>query len=459
MKKITLLLLTVMLSAALYGAEYGGVTASPYLNLGVGARACGMGEAYTAVVDTVDAAWWNPGALVKVVNPQFALMHNENFGGTSYEYLGVAFPAEQLGLDIWGTIGITALLVRVQDVSITKEENVSGNMSQYSVAQELRDEYFGAGGTVLGISYSWQAAKMFSVGATLKLINQKIALEEGWIPALDLGILANTNMPGFDVGLVFQNVSFMQMNQVEGAPDAPLPLNLKFGVGYKIKRLFTPETDPRDNLTLAIDGILPLQPANMPYRLHLGVEYTYNIEGNVVKPRLGYRFNGNEFISDLGPLAGLTTGFGYSRNFDGVDIGVDYAFVPYGDLGVSHRFGLSINVGEPTPTPTPVKVKPPKVVRLKVDKGRITVSWDLAKVKDKDGKEIPDKNVKGYNVYISYKPGGKYHKLNKTVLPAGRNSLSVSPLKSGIRCYFVVTSVGQNDKESEYSKEISAVPR
>ncbi len=455
MKKLISIFAAVLITASLNAAEYGGVTASPYLNLGVGARACGMGEAYTAIVDTVDAAWWNPGALVKVVNPQFSFMHNENFGGTTYEYLGVGFPAEQLGLDIWGTIGITALLVRVQDVFVTKEE-LDGS---YSYDQEARDEYFGAGGTVLGISYSWQAAKMFSVGATLKLINQKVALEEGWIPALDIGILANTNMPGFDVGLVFQNVSFMQMNQVEGAPDAPLPLNLKFGVGYKFPRLFTPEEDPRDKLELAIDGILPLQPANMPYRLHFGVEYAYNIEGNVVKPRLGYRFNGNQFISDLGPLAGLTAGFGYSRNFDGVDIGVDYAFIPYGDLGASHRVGLSINVGEPTPTPTPVQVKPPRVVKLKADKKKITVMWDLAKVKDKEGKTVPDKNVKGYNVYISYKPGGKYHKLNKTVLPPERYYLNVSPLKTGIRCYFVVASVGPNDKESEYSKEISAVPR
>ncbi|HDQ26243.1 MAG TPA: PorV/PorQ family protein, partial [bacterium] len=339
MKRLLIIATVFMAGTALFAAEFGGVTASPYLNLGVGARPSGMGEAYTAVVDNVDAAWWNPGALVKVENPQFALMHNQNFGGTAYEYLAVGFPAEQIGLDIWGTIGITALLVRVDDIQQTKEMEGGG----YSYEQEERDEYYGAGGTVLGLSYSWQAAKMFAVGATLKLINQKVAIEEGWIPALDIGILTNTNMEGFDLGMVFQNISFMQMNQVEGAPDAPLPLNLKFGVSYKLPRLFTAENDPRDKLTCGVDGVLPLVPANMPFRLHLGFEYGYNISNTWVKPRFGYRFNGNNFISDLGWFAGFTFGFGVSRNFDGVDLAIDYAFIPYGVLGDSHRVGMNIN--------------------------------------------------------------------------------------------------------------------
>ena len=447
MKKLIAAAVVLLTASALFAAEFGGVTASPYLNLGVGARASGMGEAYTAIVDNVDAGWWNPGALVKVESPQFGLMHNQNFGGTSYEYLAVGFPAEQLGLDIWGTIGITALLVRVEDVPTTKE-NLDGS---YSLLQEDRNEFYGAGGTVLGISYSWQAAKMFAVGATIKLINQKVALEEGWIPAMDLGILVNTAMPGFDLGMVFQNVSFMQMNQVDGAPDAPLPLNLKFGLGYKAKRLFTSEDDPRDGIAVAIDAVLPLQPANMPFRLNLGLEYMYNFGDNLVKPRLGYRFNGNNFISDLGVFAGFTFGLGVSRNFEGTDVALDYAFIPFGELGMSNRVGVTINVGQPTPTPTPKPLNPPKKVTLKPEAKKIWVMWSL----DKDSKV----KIEGYNVYMSYKPGGKYYKLTKVPVAANRYYLKVGPLKSGLRSYFVVASVDEKGRESKYSKEISAVPK
>jgi hypothetical protein len=447
-----MLIVLLSFSAGLYAAEYGGVTAAPYLNIGMGARPSGMGEAYTAVVDNVDATWWNPGALVKVENPQFGLMHNQNFGGTAYEYLALGFPASQLGLDLWGTIGITALLVRVDDVAQTKEGGNDGTqLGVYSTDEEARQETYGAGGTVLGVSYSWQAAKMLAVGVTLKMINQKVALEEGWIPALDLGILSNTNVKGFDIGVVFQNVSFMQMNTVQGAPDAPLPLNLKFGVAYKAPRLFTPESDPKDKFTFALDAILPIKPANMPFKLNIGMEYAINLGDNFLMPRVGYRFDGQNFISDLGPLAGLTAGFGLSRNFDGVDVSLDYAFIPYGILGDSHRIGMTINVGQPTATPTPPVIKPPKVVKLKPDKKKIWVMWSVdAKQTDK---------IKGFNVFMSYKPGGQYFKLTKAPLATTKYFLKVGPLKSGLRCYFVVTTVGKNDKDSAYSKEISAVPR
>jgi hypothetical protein len=409
----------------------------------MGARACGMGEAYTAAVDDVDAIFWNPGALVKVQDPQFTFMHNQAFGGTTYEYLAIGFPAEQLGLNIWGSIGIMALLVRVDDVPQTRE------LPDGSYSQDYADKGFtyGAGGTVIGAAYSWQAAKMFSIGATLKLINQKIALEEGWIPALDLGIIANTNFPGFDLGIVFQNISFMQMNQVAGAPDAPLPLNLKFGVSQKINRLFTSEKDPKDFLTLALDGILPISPANMPFRLNVGMEYGGDIGGNILKARVGYRLDGNQFISDLGALAGLTTGFGYTRNFDGVDMSIDYAFIPYGDLGMTNRIGMTIKVGQPTPVPTPSAARPPKIVKLTPQSKKIAVTWSTEALKD----------LKGYNVYMSYKPGGIYYKLTKEAI--SKYYLIVGPLKSGLRCYFIVRGVGKDGRESSDSKEISAVPR
>ncbi len=388
MKKIFLYFIFIfIIFSYIFSAEYGGVTAAPYLNLGVSAKPCAMGEAYTGAVDNVDAAWWNPGALVRVTNPQFTFMHHSALGETSYEYLAFAEPAEQLGIDIWGTIGITAMLVRVQDIVQTKERPDGSYSEEYKI--DRGEEVYGAGGTLVGLSYSWQAAKMFSVGSTIKLINQKIALEEGWIPALDIGILAKTFLEGFDIGVVFQNISYMKLN------NAPLPLNLKFGISYKLKRLFTSETDPKDNFTFALDGILPIVPANMPFKLHTGIDYTANISDINFSIRAGYRFNGNaQFISDLGALAGLTVGGGIRKSFEGVDAAIDYAYVPYGILGNSHRMGLTISVGEPTPTPTPPPVNPPKVVKLTPQTKKIVVTWSVdEKTKDK---------IQGYNVYILF---------------------------------------------------------
>src|SRR5690348_7970639 len=45
----------------------------PWNGVGFGARAIGMGGAYTAVADDIDALWWNPGGLVRMRDTQVAV--------------------------------------------------------------------------------------------------------------------------------------------------------------------------------------------------------------------------------------------------------------------------------------------------------------------------------------------------------------------------------------------------
>jgi hypothetical protein len=52
--------------------------------------------------------------------------------------------------------------------------------------------------------------------------------------------------------------------------------------------------------------------------------------------RAGYKYN--SAMSTLGPLAGLTLGGGFRYNI----FSIDYAFVPYGDLGYTHRISMIV---------------------------------------------------------------------------------------------------------------------
>src|SRR3954464_6922850 len=80
-----------------------GAASSPYLKLPMGARGTGMGEAFTAVADDVEAMFYNPAGLTQLDSAHLLLMHNESFGGIRYEHIGFAVPAEKVGLDLWGT--------------------------------------------------------------------------------------------------------------------------------------------------------------------------------------------------------------------------------------------------------------------------------------------------------------------------------------------------------------------
>ncbi len=65
-----------------------GETGLSFLKLGVGGRALGMGEAYTAVASDPTAMYYNPAALSQTDNSQILLMHKEWIEGVKTDYLG-----------------------------------------------------------------------------------------------------------------------------------------------------------------------------------------------------------------------------------------------------------------------------------------------------------------------------------------------------------------------------------
>src|SRR5687768_10798481 len=63
-----------------------------FLNIGVGARALGMGNANVASTEGVNSGYWNPAGLLKQTNDiEVGLMHAEYFAGIAkYDYVGIS---------------------------------------------------------------------------------------------------------------------------------------------------------------------------------------------------------------------------------------------------------------------------------------------------------------------------------------------------------------------------------
>ena len=78
MKKV---LRTLLVAAITFGAMSAGFAADgagqagAYLKMGVGARALGMGSAFTAVANDSTAAFWNPAGLAKLKRSEGSFMH------------------------------------------------------------------------------------------------------------------------------------------------------------------------------------------------------------------------------------------------------------------------------------------------------------------------------------------------------------------------------------------------
>src|SRR5436309_7220574 len=79
----------LLLAPAAHATKYAG----EFLKVPVGARAVGMGGAFTAVADDATAPWWNPAGMIYLPYREVIPQHAEQFGKlVNQDFLGVVLP-------------------------------------------------------------------------------------------------------------------------------------------------------------------------------------------------------------------------------------------------------------------------------------------------------------------------------------------------------------------------------
>ena len=153
-----------------------------FLAIGVGARALGMGYAYTTACNDVTSAYWNPAGLLGVKGDlQVGLMHSEYFAGIAkYDYVGVAKP-----IDSVSTLGFSVIRFGVDNIPnttdlIDKEGNIDYN----------RITSFSAADHAFLISYARKLkVPGLRFGANAKVIYRKVgSFATAWGFGLDGGL-------------------------------------------------------------------------------------------------------------------------------------------------------------------------------------------------------------------------------------------------------------------------------
>ena len=282
-----------------------GTAGGSFLKIGVGARAVAMGEAFCAVSDDVSAIDWNPAGLSFLTGKQATFTHNSWVQGINYECLAYAQKIGRLG-----SFGINICYLGMEPIDRTTEDG-AGNYDGKDGRIDAMDFLF-------GFAYARDIG-IFSLGTTLKFLQERLAQYTGTGFGLDIGLMKKFgDIDKLTVGVNIQNIG-SPLAFIDSAKASPLPLNIKIGAALKMLK---------DNFTLAID--LNYLPFENRIGVHLGGEYRCN---EVLSVRLGYR---TAPASDIDVFSGLTAGFGL--RWEGW--GVDYAFVPYGNLGQTHRFSI-----------------------------------------------------------------------------------------------------------------------
>jgi len=317
MKWIKLLILGILIiqPVLLYasGSKKSGVTAANFLKLGIGARPAGLGEAFCAIADDVNAAYWNPAGLAQINEFQFTAIHKNWFEDIKGEYLGYLHLAEKR------VIGLSMIYLNEGSMQEIKDKTVIGTFK----AEDMG----------ITASFAQVLKKELLIGANLKYIHQKIADAQGIGFAGDLGVIYKPTK-FINLGLVMQHIGPKIKFVNEGFP---LPLTLKTGISYKNK-----------GIILALDVNKPID--NNPL-ICFGVESKI---GNMIALRVGYKYHTKNQKLDLYESApvGLTGGFGLG--LDNIYF-LDYAYVPYGDLGDTHRISFIMKL-------IPAEVPPKEIV-------------------------------------------------------------------------------------------------
>jgi hypothetical protein len=157
-----------------------------FLNIGVGARALGMGNANISSVEGVNSGYWNPAGLLKQKSDiEVSLMHAEYFAGIAkYDYIGVS-----KRIDSNSVAGISILRFGVDNIPNTLDlVDANGNVD-YNRITTFNAVDFAA---LLSYARNIPQLKGVELGGNFKIIRRKLGEFGGaWGFGLDAGAKYN----------------------------------------------------------------------------------------------------------------------------------------------------------------------------------------------------------------------------------------------------------------------------
>ena len=300
-----------------------GQTGMTFLKVGVGARATGMGDAYTLVGQDVSAIFYNPAGLA-LMKSSFDIMASRTtwIADVTYDAVAVA-----KNMDTWGTVGASFLTASYGDFMGTQ---VASNEKGYEETGTFSPEAFTA-----GLTYAKSLNDKFSVGGNVRYVKQSLGSNvksDGTTTnnqvsgaAFDFGTVFYPGWRSFRFGMSVRNFSQEFEYEKYGFQ---LPLTFKISAAMDLMDVFT-KANELHAFTLAFDLS---NPRDYTQRIDLGVEYWFQ---SMLALRGGYKFNYDE--------EGLAIGGGINYDISGTVVKIDYSYAEFGVFNSVNRVSIGLS--------------------------------------------------------------------------------------------------------------------
>ena len=326
MKKLIILcviLMLLMISLPTYAQKKGKLAQSglTFLDIPVGTRATGMGDAYVSIGNDANAVFWNPAGIAFVTD-------REIVGNHAYWIADIKHESGAFAMN-FGNIGVFGISFIMMDYGEFIGTRVSTTEEGFDRIGNFEPSEF-----AVGIAYARRVTDKFSFGIHGKFVSQDLGksltgyteeeLEEVentiFEPAFDFGTIFYTGFKDLRIAMSARNFSREVSYRIESFP---LPLTFSFGAAMNVLSLFNVEDH---TLTLAIDA---LHPRDYPERINAGFEYWF---GDIFAVRAGYKFVSDE--------EGYTAGIGLKQGIGDIKFMVDYSLSDFGRFDFVHRISI-----------------------------------------------------------------------------------------------------------------------
>jgi len=313
-------LLIFVLSVNVYAADKVAQSGYGFLDVAAGARACGMGEAFTVLGQDASALFYNPSGIGEI-DANFDL----SVGGTQWiADINYLYLAGVLNAGVWGNFGFSLISPDYGDFYGTRV--AEGTESGYENIGLLDVSAFCA-----GVAYAREFTDKFTVGGQVKYVSQLLGENEFEVHAkvdtgalerdttlyvmgenesstlsYDFGLLFYPGFKSFAFGMSVRNFSPRVAYERIGFE---LPLTFALGVGADILDFFGEYPDYSFNI-----GVDMVHPRDWKEQYNVGGEFGYK---NMIFVRAGYKFNCY--------AEGLNAGAGISV----AGVKIDYSYSTY----------------------------------------------------------------------------------------------------------------------------------
>lgn len=306
-------------------------TGMKFLSVSTDARTTGFSEAVTAVdLSTASAMFYNPSTMASIEN--FTSLTVGNVGwiaDINYIHGAIAFAPFEGDYGVFGLSFLSVDYGEFQGTIVANNDQGFIDVGNYSPKAYS-----------IGLGYAKELSEKFAVGGNIKYVKQDLGssvidqAEDGnyisednslGAMAFDFGIYYRTGFKSLNFGMSVRNFSTELKYKEES-----FQLPLTFRIGLSMNALDLLDVDKNTHsLVVSVDAS---HPRDYSEQIFVGGEYTFV---NTFSIRAGFVSPSDE--------QDFTAGFGIKRGFVGMNLGIDYAYQPFGIFDDVHRFSFNFS--------------------------------------------------------------------------------------------------------------------